>query len=69
MAVSADTMTEAQASRAAELYRDAAYALRALAEERLNLSFGSRDALNAARGALESFDYCRMRQPKEGGRP
>jgi len=65
--MSACEMTSAQHNRAAELYRDAAYALRALAEERLNLSFGSRDALLAARGALESFDYCRRRQPKEGG--
>jgi len=67
--VSADTMSVEQAARAFELYRTASAALRALAEERLNLSFGSRDALNAARGALESFDYCRSRQPKEGGRP
>ena len=67
--MSADTMTVAQAARAAELYRDAAYALRALAEERLNLSFGSLDALNGARMALESFDYFRMQQSKEGGRP
>jgi len=62
-------MTTAQDNRAAELYRIASAALRALAEERLNLSFGSRDALLAARGALESFDYCRLRQPKKGGRP
>jgi len=69
MAVSADTMSVEQAARAFELYRTASAALRALAEEPLNLSFGSRAELLAARGALESFDYCRMRQPKEGGRP
>ena len=67
--MSADTMSTAQSDRAAELYHSAAVALRALDEERLNLSFGSRDALNAARAALESFDYFRMQQPKKGGRP
>jgi hypothetical protein len=69
MAVSADVMSAAQAARAAELYHVAAVALRALDEERLNLSFGSRDALNVAQGALESFDYFRLQQPVKGGRP
>jgi hypothetical protein len=62
-------MSAAQADRAAELYHAAAVALRALDEERLNLSFASRDALNAARSALESYDYFRLQQPKKGGRP
>ena len=69
MAVSADTMSAAQAARAAELYHTAAAALRALDEEQLNLSFGSRDALDSARGALDSFDYFRLQQPRKGGRP
>ena len=69
MAVSADTMSAAQADRAAELYRDAAYALHRLAYEQLNLSFMTRESLDAARGALEKFDYWRMQQPRKGGRP
>ena len=69
MAVSADTLSVEQSASAFELYRTASAALRALAEERLNLSFETRDALNAARGAVQFFDYCRRRQPKEGGRP
>ena len=67
--MSADTMSTAQSDRAAELYHSAAVALRALDEERLNLSFMSRDALCAARGALENFYYWRMQQPRKGGRP
>ena len=63
----ADTMTPAQHQRAAELYRDAAYALREMDEESLNLSQATRDNLDAARAALERMDYCRLQQPTKGG--
>ena len=65
--MNADTMTPAQHARAAELYRDAAYALRALAEESLNLSQVTRDNLDDTRAALERMDYCRLQQPTSGG--
>ena len=62
-------MSAAQHARAAELYRDAAYALWALSEESHNLSQSTRDSLDDTRAALQWMDYCRRRQPKEGGRP
>jgi len=65
--MSADTMTAAQSNRAAELYRIAADALRALGEERLNLSQATQDELDDARGALERMDYRRLQQPRTGG--
>ena len=60
-------MTPAQHQRASELYRDAAYALRAMYEESLNLSQATLDNLDAARAALERMDYCRLQQPTKGG--
>jgi len=63
----ADTMTAAQHERAAELYRDAAYALCALSEESLNLSQSTSEHLVDARAALERMDYCRLQQPTKGG--
>ena len=65
--MSADTMTLAQHDRAALLYRDAAYALRAMEEESLNLSEDTRADLITAICALERMDYCRLQQPTKGG--
>ena len=63
----ADEMTTAQHARAAELYRTAAVALRALDEERLNLSQATRSDLDDTSAALERMDYCRLQQPTKGG--
>lgn len=65
--MSAYQMTPAQHERAAELYRDAAYALRAIDEESLNLSQATRADLDKARSALERMDYYRLQQPTTGG--
>ena len=60
-------MTPAQHERAAELYRDAAWALCTINQESLNLSQATRANLDAARRALERMDYCRLQQPTRGG--
>ena len=65
--MNADTMTPAQHQRAAELYRDARYALCAFSEESLNLSQDTRDNLDDAHAALQRMDYCRLQQPTSGG--
>jgi len=67
--VSADTMSAAQHARAAELYRDAAYALWALSEESLNLSQSTRESLDDTRAELQWMRYCLAQQPRKGGRP
>ena len=65
--MSADTMTPAQHDRSALLYLDAAYALRAMEGESLNLSQDTRAELITAICALERMDYCRLQQPTKGG--
>lgn len=59
-------MTENQKARSSELYEQARRAMSLLANEPLNLSEDTTQALNYSRSWLETMDCFRAGQPTEG---